>query len=653
MEECTVMRTRTRCLIILGALLIGAGALHAGPEFILHSRSLLQGPTRTAAFYEGGFLLCTGGGIVVLSPAGTLETMAFLPVDGEPVDIVIQDYVAYLAARRGGLITVDLSDPKNPQQVSTRRMRQATGCAVSNNYLFVTDTNRKLHTFDISKPFEPVLKDAIRLARPLVSLAAEGDLITLTSSRQVIICIVRENGTLKKLAFITPPKDITRGALAELVLYLVTEDGELLRYSLADPSHPEPLETIAHGSITDIAIDGSRGLILTASHGIIPFSTGGAGGARRTETGGTEKAGRVSIPAEITVGAPLDLVFDRGEDAFERPWDALRNDPSLARSSVFNRFAITFSGDLFVTLAGREGPRFYRVEGKRARLIAGFPTRGFAIDLIASGDLLYVANGRDGVRIGRVADDGTVDWIGHIQTVEARDIALHGDLLFVADGRDGLKSIDVGDPSNPRIIGRHSSPFFHSAIVTRGERAYIAGGLGGVEIYDIGNPKYPKLLWRREFSEVRGIEVDSSHLYFPDGECGFRIYSLTGNNPKPLANIDTPGWNCDLFILNDTAYLADGGHGLRVVDIKDRKHPEDRGAVDAKLLLREIHAIDGVVFGAAHAGGVLAFDVTDPLAPVVASRSQTVDDARGVFTDGRFVYCASGSGGVYIYEYKK
>ncbi|UCF04934.1 MAG: hypothetical protein JSV33_13580 [bacterium] len=648
------MRPRTRCLIILGALLLRAGALHAGPEFILRSRSLLQGPTKTAAFYEGGFVLGTGGGIVVLSPAGTLETMAFLPVDGEPVDIVVQNDVAYLAAMRGGLITVDLSDPRNPRQISTRSMRQATDCTVSGIYLFVADFNRKLHTFDISKPFEPVLKDAIRLARPLVSLAAEGDLITLISSHKVIICMVRENGTLRKLTSIKPPKAITTGALTELVLYLVTGDGELLRYSLADPSSPERLDAIAHGSIVDIAIDGSRGLLLTSSQGVIPFTTGSAGKSHNSRKAGARKEiDQGSIPAQITVDSPLDVVYDREQDTIEKPWNALRNDPGMARSSGGKKFAITFSDDLFVTLAGREGPRFYRVEGNRARLIAGFPTRGFAIDLIASGDLLYVSNGQDGVRIGRVGVDGTVDWIGHIQTVEARDIALHGDHLFVADGKDGLKAVDVSDPCNPRIVSALPSPFYHSAIVTRGKRAYIAGGLGGVEIYDISVLKHPRLIWRREFSEVRGIEVDDSHLYFPDGEFGLRIYSLTGNAPKPLSKLDTPGWNCDLFILRDTAYLADGGHGLRVVDITDRKHPEDRGSVDIKVLLREIHAIEGVVFGAAQAGGVVAFDVTDPQAPTVAARHQTVDDARGVFTDGRFVYCASGSGGVYIFEYSR
>jgi hypothetical protein len=60
-----------------------------------------------------------------------------------------------------------------------------------------------------------------------------------------------------------------------------------------------------------------------------------------------------------------------------------------------------------------------------------------------------------------------------------------------------------------------------------------------------------------------------------------------------------------------------------------------------------------VAFIATQTQGITAVDISDPRNPAIAARYQTVDDARGAFSDDRFVYLASGSGGLYIFRYKK
>jgi hypothetical protein len=270
---------------------------------------------------------------------------------------------------------------------------------------------------------------------------------------------------------------------------------------------------------------------------------------------------------------------------------------------------------------------------------------------LAEDGLLYLANGLDGVRIARVGDNGTLDWIGHVQTAQARDVALAGANLVIADGPGGLKVADVSDPANPKIVGRHESPYFMSAVAVRDGHAYCAGGLGGVEVVDVSQPRQPSLVWRQDCSEVRGIDVDDRFLYFSDGNVGFHIYALAKDGPVPISTLDTPGWNCDCLVAKNTAYLADGGAGIVIVDVGNRKKPRTLGSLSINALTSVVYVFNNTLFAAAHTKGIAAVDVSSPKNPTVAAWYKTADDERGVFADGNFVYAASGSGGVYVLRY--
>jgi hypothetical protein len=190
-----------------------------------------------------------------------------------------------------------------------------------------------------------------------------------------------------------------------------------------------------------------------------------------------------------------------------------------------------------------------------------------------------------------------------------------------------------------------------SALAVSGERAYLAGGIGGVEIVDLSAPQRPSLVWRRDFSEVRGICADGKHLYFADGNDGFRVYALGKGDPTELSVLNTPGWNCDVFVSGNMAYLADGGNGIIIADISDKTKPRALASLSLNTLTRVVFPRGKTLFAAAHTKGVAAIDVSDPRKPAVAAWYDTADDGRGVFADTDFVYVASGSGGVYIFRY--
>ncbi|HUV36666.1 MAG TPA: hypothetical protein VMX58_06990 [Patescibacteria group bacterium] len=640
--------------ILLAFALLAAAVRPAGAgAFKLRSRSLLEGPVLSGTFTDDGFILGTGGGIVIFHDMDNLDDWTYLPIGGEPRDIVTFYEVAYIAANRGGLVTVDITDPSKPIAMNRfDKSRRAIRCAVHERTLVLLDVDNTLFTFDLTIPLEP-LQTGIQYMKYIpLWMANEEELVAVIGSRKGALYTIQEDHTLRKCSDFAFAENTKRGIIHDRILYTIAMDGSIRRWNLEDPAAPVEMSPLPVESAADISFVDEGGLILTSSHKVIPFTYRGGKRGDTTEERGHARDGDPDGAGAIEIGNPLKLT------GHEKLGDGGGGGGLLARirsSFVYGKFlgsGVVFDGTRFAMLAGKRGVFFFSLGEDSARYLGGLTTPGFAIDCVASGGLLYVANGNDGLRIGEVHDDGSIDWIGHLETTEARDLVVNGSVVALCDGSAGFKTIDVSDPRNPRIIGSSSSPFFNSAIACRDGRAYIAGGLGGVEVLDITDTAHPRLVWRDEFSEVRGIHVDSRYLYFADGFEGFRIFSIMEEKPVPVAVLDTEGWNCDCFVLDDLAYLADGGNGIKVVDVADRENPTLVGAVDTGALTRNVHAVPGLVFAAVHTSGIAAVDVSDPANPFIAARYRTVDDGRGVWVDERFVYLASGSGGVYVFTYE-
>jgi hypothetical protein len=623
-----------RVLPIFVAMAVAVpGASGSAAEFRLLSRTLIEGPAHTVSFSANAVLLGTGCGVAVFHEGDSLENPSFVPLGGDANEIVLNGTLAYVAVFGGGLEVIDLGGSGPPREAYRHAGIQAISCALAGGSLFVADSQNRLFAFDLANPREPRLKETKRLPFGVVSLAGEGNILTVAHRQTVAIYRAGPGGAFEKLSEATVATGAKRHVLRRGILYVVTGEGEVLRWNIDKAGNPSPLEPLPIKDVTDIAVGDKGGLALTELQFVVPFEIERAAGSATGEARARISSGKgFAIASVNSYGQPIAT-----------------GNPSAPQQDKATRVFI--AGDRCAVVSPFDGLRIYALEKGGAKLLGAFETRGFAINLLPAHGLLYVANGFDGVRIGRITPNGAVDWIGHIQTLEARDIALSGTNLVIADGQGGLKIADVSDPGNPRIIGGRPSPYFMSAVAVARGRAYCAGGLGGVEIIDISQPRRPSLVWRQDFTEVRGITVDDRYLYFTDGNEGMRIYSLTKQKPVPLSVLDTPGWNCDCFVDKNTAYLADGGAGIVIADVGNRKHPRTLGSLSLNTLTRVVWVFDKTLFAAGHTKGVAAVDVSNPKKPAIAAWYDTADDGRGVFADEQFVYAASGSGGVYIFKY--
>jgi hypothetical protein len=612
----------------------------ATERFELLSRTLVQGPARAVCFFPDGVIIGTGGGLAVSPADKALRDATYLPIDGEPYEIVVEGRIAYVAANNGGLKVIDLLDLAHPNETFSFPVAQATSCAVAGRELFLATVNGALFSFDIADPRIPVLKETKTLESPAVSLSAEGNALAVIHAKKAEVFDV-QNGAMRKRVEIESPGEVTKGLLGGGILYLLMQTGELRIWDIAGDGPPRALETPRIKDIIDVAVSERSGIALTRLAFVVPFEIV----RERVPRGGASKA-------RLRIGTALNgKAIEEKKGAM--PETANRSSAPCGTTSQSGIFTgVSISGTRFALVSAFDCVRLCDIEGARVRLIDWCPTRGFAIGLIAARGYLYVANGYDGVRIGAVRTNGMIDWIGHLQTEEARGVALSGDILVIADGEGGIKTADVAEPERPAIIGVHPSPYFMSAVVVQGGRAYCAGGLGGAEIVDIANPRRPALVWRKGFSEVRGLWVDRRFLYMTDGFQGLRIFSLGANGPAELSDLDTPGWMCDCLVSKNTAYLADGGRGIAIADVSNRRKPRLLGSVSVGSIARYLALRGKTLFVAAYTSGIVAVDVSNPRKPAVEAARATVDDGRGVFVDDDFVYVASGSGGVYVFRYR-
>ncbi|MEZ6121775.1 MAG: hypothetical protein R3C49_01215 [Planctomycetaceae bacterium] len=67
------------------------------------------------------------------------------------------------------------------------------------------------------------------------------------------------------------------------------------------------------------------------------------------------------------------------------------------------------------------------------------------------------------------------------------------------------------------------------------------------------------------------VQVIGSTAYVADGGSGLRVLNVSAGQHHRLGFFDTPGFAQGVQVIGSTAYVADGVSGLRVLDVSDRR----------------------------------------------------------------------------------
>jgi hypothetical protein len=202
------------------------------------------------------------------------------------------------------------------------------------------------------------------------------------------------------------------------------------------------------------------------------------------------------------------------------------------------------------------------------------------------------------------------------QDFAIEDVEIDGSLAYLSLGRCGLWIVDLNDLSSAPLAVVDSEGWTEAARVV-GTLAFVADYNGGLLILDVADPADPQLL---------------SLFAFDDAAFG------------PVLDVDVAG---------GFAYVA-SVEGLRVLDVSDPSAPLLVGSFEADTASGEIPQ-DVMVLGQfalvpGWMGGLLVFDVTDPLSPSLAASVPTGLATYRVAVDGALAYVVEGSDGVLVLD---
>ena len=179
----------------------------------------------------------------------------------------------------------------------------------------------------------------------------------------------------------------------------------------------------------------------------------------------------------------------------------------------------------------------------------GYVTFGYEKDNYAAYDLevrlpyAYVASGRQ-LRILDVGDPQNPTLAAEVQLASARGVALRNDYALVVDaghlsyGPGRLHTIDISDPTDPRIVGEFHLPDRAHDIELSGDHAFISG-FGSLQILDVSNPLQPSwigtvnLPYFGDSPLGGGVAVSRTHVGIASSGAGLQIIPIQCRQTAP------------------------------------------------------------------------------------------------------------------------
>lgn len=150
---------------------------------------------------------------------------------------------------------------------------------------------------------------------------------------------------------------------------------------------------------------------------------------------------------------------------------------------------------------------------------------------------------------------------------------------------------------------------------------------------------------------ARAVAIDGDYAYVPDGSHGLRIINVADPAAPTRANLfDTLGFAYDVAVAGNYAYIADGAQGLRLVNVTATGAPVSAGGLgfNTSGSARRVTVAGEYAYVTGGTRWLQIVNVADPSTPTDAGRIETLGSAWGVAVAGEYAYIANGKQGLRI-----
>ena len=547
---------------------------------------------------SGSTVSAAVAGTTLAFPTERLELTAL--AEQEAVNqVALSGSYAYVAAGKKGLKIIDISDPRQLNQVALVETGDARDVAVKGEYAFVADGSNGIKVIDINDPNRPFIAGSRYTSNALAIITAGNYVFVADGEKGVKVLDISSPKNPLRVATLAA-SDARSIRLEGNLLYIADAVEGLIVIDVADPENPQLKSRFRTSGALDLDIEGTLLCLALGENGIkildisdrekivliASYDTNFAAGVDLSKSFAFVADGEAGLKV-IDISNPAHPVqFETFEAEDARGITVRENYVFLADASGLLRIRILIQGNSFQ--------------------VASYETDGRAYSVTIAGNSAYIADHQQGVKLVDVSDPAALSNetpAAAFKTDFAEAIAIKGNLAFVADGKGGVKIIDK---ALNNLIGVFETPGHSYDIVVQDDKAYVAMGSEGLVILDVKDPE------------------------------------------KPLALGSFPSWAArDLALQDSLVYLADSSRGLLVIDISEPDGPVEIGG-NEQLRAHSLKLQGDYAF-AAGSDGFVVLDISDPSAPRIVSTYES-DYAEDIALQGNYAYLAEGVRGLTVFD---
>ncbi|MCD6285971.1 MAG: hypothetical protein J7M39_08675, partial [Anaerolineae bacterium] len=544
----------------------------------------------TAVFWVDDLLyVAAGDKLVILDVAGPARAsltepreVGVLAVPTGARDVTVVGDYAYVAARTGGLLVVDVADPANPTLVATTTgILHALAVDVAGDYAYVADRGPYMRIVDVSDPLSPTLVGSYRPGISgwyIVDVTVSGTVAYAGYSSELFIVDVTTP---------TQPVEIsrypTRAYDTEVVgtmAYVAAGSDGFRLIDVSEPATPTLVSTYdTPYSVFASALSGTVAYVADGATGLLSIDI--------TEPMTPTEVGRQDTPGvaqDVALSGPYAFVADsaRGVRILDvgnatAPREVSAYDLPSASRSVAVSGTHAFVGEYYYSAGASESLGVLRAIdlSSPAMLtqtdVYTLPDRG--IDVVVQGPYAYVAANGSGLQIVDVSNPSALSFVGEVDTLKlAFGIAVSGTMVYVADSSGGLRVVDASNATAPVEVGSLAGDV--ASVALKGHYAFLAGRYG-MRVADISEPMTPTQVATYSLSYAPDVVVSGTLAYVAaGGECLHVVDISDPLSPTQVAvvpSVEASG----VQVLGNKLYVVagDSGDGLTVMDISSPEDP--------------------------------------------------------------------------------
>ena len=219
------------------------------------------------------------------------------------------------------------------------------------------------------------------------------------------------------------------------------------------------------------------------------------------------------------------------------------------------------------------------------------PIWALSSNLKKVGNILYVGEKRGGLVALDVNDPANPVELGRVLVPnedypkEVQGIDISGNYAFVANPWNGMAVIDISLPDSMTVVANYAKPegSFPGVwdVGVQDDYAYILAQRYGVQVLNVSDPLNPFFVSEYLMDDGRMDTGDSppadltfydNLLFVANGFDGISVFNISDPEIlKFVQKIDTYGFACNLEIVGNNLFYADGSYGFGVYDLSNIK----------------------------------------------------------------------------------